>query len=253
MNNSILVLAQSSALEDPGPNGVSVISKAIATHLDVLNHPDSLSDLLLQIHLVWAVIFILVGMACVLNGYRWHKTVVVVLAAMSGVWAGYMLGQQMGNSVIAGVCLASLFAVLAWPMLRFAVALFGGLAGAFAGANMWTAMELDPSQHKVGAMIGLVLVGMLAFMAFRSVVIVMTTIGGASLLVFGVLASLMHIESLQTGLLNTIQNNQNLVPLVAASAAAVGAVIQFSGGFKGMSSLAQQADMKRVVTEKKAA
>ncbi len=218
------------------------IARALVSHLDIFSHSEALTYLITELHLVWAVIFILVGIACVLNGYRWHKIVVILLAGMSGVLAGRILGEQIGDGRVAAVCFAVLFGVLAWPLLRYAVALFGGLAGAFAGANIWSALDLDPSQHKIGALVGLIVVGMLTFMTFRLVVILMTAVGGASLLVCGVLASMAHVESWREGLLRGVESNQLLVPIIAGSAAVVGAVVQFSGGFKGMAAMADKAD-----------
>lgn len=243
----IIALASSAATDAPpmgdtGPNPVTVVREAFHGNLDLLTHPEPLAQVVAQIHIVWAAIFILVGAACILNGYRWHKSVVIVMAAMSGVWAGNVLGPSVGDVTVAAVCMSVLFAVLAWPLLRYAVALFGGLAGAFAGANVWTAVDLSADQHRVGALIGLVVVGMLAFMAFRAVVIVMTAIGGASLLVFGGLAALSHVAAWHDGILAGLQNNKLLVPVIAASTAVIGGVIQFSGGFKGMATLAEKAD-----------
>lgn len=230
------------------------IGGILATNLDVLNRPESLTRILTQIHIVWAVIFILVGIACILNGYKWHKGVVVLLAGMSGIWAGQIIGLQVGDGLIAAACLSVLFAVLAWPLLKYSVALFGGLAGAFAGANLWTALDLPSEQHKFGALIGLLVIGMLTFLAFRVVVVLTTAIGGASLLVFGGLAALMHVDSWHTAIVNRLTNNDLMVPILAASAAAISAVIQFSGGFKGMSQMADKADAtKPQAAEKKAA
>ena len=231
------------------------ISGMLAANLDVLNRPETMTKILSQIHIVWAVIFILVGMMCILNGYKWHKGVVVLLAGMSGVWAGSIIAPHLGNGPIAAVCLAILFAVLAWPLLKYSVSLFGGLAGAFAGANIWTALELPSDQHKFGALIGLLVIGMLTFLAFRVVVVLMTAIGGASLLVFGGLAAMMHVDSWRDALVSGLTNNDLVIPILAASAAGVSAVIQLSGGFKGMAQLADKADASKSKpqAEKKAA
>ncbi len=250
------ILAQApepaAAISDAGENPLRILAESIGSNMDLLTRPESITRVVTNIHLVWATIFILVGMACVINGYRWHKAVVIILAGMAGVWAGSVLGRTAGNGAVATVCFAVLFAVLAWPLLRYAVALFGGLAGAFAGANIWTAIADNPDQHRVGALLGLVAAGLLAFMAFRAVVIAMTAVGGASLLIFGALGALYHIQAFQGGLIDAINNQRMVIPLIAASAAAVGAVVQFSGGFKGMAALAEKADPSRV-KEKKAA
>lgn len=251
-----LVLAQDAAANadyvGANDNPLRLLTDAISSNIDVMSRPEALTSVITGMHIVWATIFILVGAACVLNGYRWHKTVVVILAGMSGVWVGSILGDSIGDATVVTVCLSVLFAVLAWPLLRYAVALFGGLSGAFLGANIWTAVADNPDQHRVGALLGLVAVGLLAFLAFRAVVIAMTAIGGASLLVFGVLAALYQVEMWQAGLIDSINSHRLVIPLIAASAAAIGAVIQFSGGFKGMAELANKADPCRASAKKAA-
>ncbi len=248
MNVLPLAIGQSSSgtsmfdLPETGENPVSVFSEAMRGKLDVLAHPDTLTRILSEINIVWAVIFVLVGILCVLHGYRWHKILMVLLAAMMGVWAGSLLGDRVGSVEIASVCLAVLAAVVAWPLMRYAVAIFGGLAGAFAGANAWTAMGYPADDHHLGAIIGLIVIGMAAFMTFRLVVVLLTTIGGASLLVCGALAAMTHVESWRSGILGSLEDNPLIVPMVAASAAAFGIVFQIGGGFRGMSERADKAD-----------
>ncbi|MEQ9616780.1 MAG: hypothetical protein RLN60_01960 [Phycisphaerales bacterium] len=250
MLNTPVVLAQSGRFFDSSnrasgsENPISVINARLRDHLDVLNHPDPLSDIVTNINLVWAVIFVLVGATCVINGYRWHKTVITVLAGMSGVYAGMLIGEHVGDTTIASACLALLFVILAWPLMRYSAALFGGLAGAFAGANIWTAVGADAEMHHVGAIIGLVVVGMLAFLTFRAVVIVLTAVGGAALFVLGGMALLMQIGSFRGGVLDGISDKPMIVPVVAGSAALIGAIVQFGGGLKGMNEMANKADTK---------
>ncbi len=226
----------------PSGNPISLINERLRTNLDVLNHPDAMTEIVRQINLVWALIFIILGGLSVLNGYRWHKGIIIVLAALSGIWAGMALGAQVGDVMIAAACLSVLFAIIAWPLLRYSVAVFGGLAGAFAGANLWTAIGLQSELHYMGAMIGLIAVGMLAFMAFRAVVVLLTTVGGASLLVFGGLSAMMYIDSWENALANSLQSKPLILPLIVACAAGIGAVIQVGGGLKGLNEQADKAD-----------
>lgn len=243
----LMMLAQAGGAA-PAPESrtpFQALSGELQQHLDLLARPDALGDVLQQINMVWSVIFIIVGGLCILHGYRWHKVLMVVLAAIAGVWAGTVLGDRVGSEEIAAVCLSVLFAVLAWPLMRYAVALFGGLAGAFAGANCWTAIGQDPTQHWVGAMVGLIIVGMLAFMAFRMVVVVLTTVGGASLLGCGAGAALLHVESWRDAILRSLDQNPLIFPIMVACAAALGAVFQFGGGIKGLNEHANKADPKK--------
>ena len=242
----VLYIAQTApqgvASPEKSGNPIGLINERLRSNLDVLNHPDALTDIVRQINFVWALIFIILGGLSVLNGYRWHKGIIIVLAGLSGIWAGMALGSQVGDAMIAAACLSILFAILAWPLLKYSVAVFGGLAGAFAGANLWTAIGLQSDMHQMGALIGLVTVGMLAFMAFRAVVVMLTTVGGASLLVFGALASMMYIDSWENALANSLQSKPLIVPLIVACIAGIGAVIQVGGGLKGLNEQADKAD-----------
>lgn len=231
-------------LADTGENAIGVMNEVLRTQLDVLNHPAALTEMVLQINIVWAAIFVTIGLLCVIHGYKWHKTVILALAGMLGVWAGLTLGDRIGETTVVAACMAVLFVVLSWPLLKYSVALFGGLAGAFLGANLWTALGYPADDHHYGALIGLIVAGMLAFTAFRTVVIALTTVGGATLLTLGGLAALLHVESWREALINGIQAKPLLIPVVAAVIAATGAVIQAGGGFSGLNACANRADPK---------
>ena len=142
MSTPPLLLAQTPSTEMP-EDAASVVEsvRQMFQRLDILNHPDELLDALAQLPLISATMIVIVGALCVLNGYRWHKWVVVILAFMGGVLLGRMMSEHMGKSHIVAVALGLLCAIVATPLLRIAVAVFGGLTGAFIGANAWTAVE----------------------------------------------------------------------------------------------------------------
>ena len=237
----------------------SLIERFGGARLDLLNDPERLSGILNDLNIVWATIFVIVGAMCILHGYRWHKTLIILLAAMSGIWVGTALGQNIGSREIAAACFAVLLGVLAWPLMKFAVALFGGVAGAFAGANLWTAIGTNvdavslPDTPWVGALMGLLIVGLMAFMYFRFVVVMLTTIGGASLLVFGALSALLHVEAWRGGITESMEGNPLLVPVIVASAVLLGAIFQFGGGLQGMNRMADNADPAKAKQQKAAA
>lgn len=239
-----MILAQTGdgGLPDTGRNPVEIVDDLISSNKDFLNHPQVLIDIVTEISIVWAVILVIVGALCIMNGYRWHKAMIILLAGMSGMWIGTLFGDHLGSSRVVAACLAVLLALLAWPLLRYAVALFGGLAGAFVGANVWTAIGQDPSMHTMGALVGLVAFGMLAFLAFRGVVIALTTVGGSCMLVLGALAAMVKVDTWRSGIEQSILDNPLLVPIVALSAAVIGGIFQLAGGVKGLNDLADKAD-----------
>ena len=213
------------------------------SRLDVLTRPSDLTPPLAELGVVWAVIFLVLGAICVFNGYRWHKAVILVLALMVGAAAGHLLGARIGVAeVVTSIAGAALLGVLAWPILRYTVALFAGIAGAFCGANVWSAAGQPPDQHYVGAIIGLIVLGMLAFITFRIVIIAFTAIGGASLLVFGTLALLLRLDGLRGGIEDSLAQHPLVLPIIGASTALFGIVYQQGGGMKGLLDSASACD-----------
>ncbi|MBN8644845.1 MAG: hypothetical protein J0L61_06330, partial [Planctomycetes bacterium] len=99
------------ALSGAGVNPFTEMRKSLNGKWDFLTDPKSLNQVLSQVHIVWASIFIIVGGLCVLNGYRWHKGLILVLAAISGIYAGTVLGERIGGTNVVAACAAVLFAV----------------------------------------------------------------------------------------------------------------------------------------------
>ncbi len=211
--------------------------------VDFLNRADELTAALDELGLLWALIFGILGAICVINGYRWHKTIVLVLAILSGAAIGVMASEHVDVAPeIAGALVAVLFSVLAWPVMKFTIALFAGMAGAFIGANAWTALGQPSDQHHIGSIIGLIALAMLAFIAYRLVVIVFTAVGGASLLVLGVLSALLHVEAWRGPLEQSLTDHSRMLTMIAGVVAIVGIVVQQGGGIKGLVECADRAD-----------
>lgn len=194
--------------------------------LDILSHPETLLDTLQQLHVVWAGIFVITGILSVLNGYRWHKWIVIIVAFVAGMGFGHAITQSVESRLVISACMGVLAAVIAWPMMKYAIAVCGGLAGAFVGAHIWTALDYPADMYHSGALLGLVVFGMLAFILYRVVIIAMTCIAGASILTLGIVAGMMHIEPWQESLREDFMANPILLPMLALVAAVVGFVVQ---------------------------
>ena len=204
------------------------VANETVSRLDILNHPQELLTALANLHVVWASIFVVVGALCILNGYRWHKKVVIVCAFLGGLGLGHLLSKQMGNSRIVMGTLGLLCAIVAAPLLRFAVAIFGALTGAFIGANVWTAFSESPDAHLAGAAMGSIALGLASFIMFRLVVVMFTSIGGAAMAVFGGITLLLHVPAWSDTVQTSLTANQLLLPLIVAVAAVTGFVVQHS-------------------------
>lgn len=216
--NTTLTLAQT----------VNSFSSAVQ-QMDALTRPEKLLDDLSKMPLVGGSVIFVVGVLCVLYGYRFHKWVVIALAALLGLFIGNILSQQMGKSLIVAIALGILFATIATPMLRWTVAVFGGLTGAFLGANAWTLSNASPADAKwAGAAMGFIAVALLSFVIFRFVVVLFTSIGGAAMVVLGGITLLMQVPGWEPAIRQGLQSNQHLIPLLVTTAAVAGFVIQES-------------------------
>ena len=129
------------ALEDP-PTFTQTWERVVNS-LDLARRPEELLQFASALPMVGAVIVTAVGAACVFQGYKWHKAIVVVLALMLGFGVGRMISAEVGKSMVVAVALGILLAAIASPLLKYTVAFFAGIAGAGIGATLWTFLNPD--------------------------------------------------------------------------------------------------------------
>ena len=194
---------------------------------DLLSRPQELLDRLTEMPAVFGVIVMLVGIVCILQGYRWHRWIVVVLALMLGLAVGELVSDRVGRSSVVAIAMGLLFAAVASPMLRFTVAIFAGLAGAFLGANLWSILQgTEAGEPWPGAAMGFILLALSSFLIFRISIILFTSLGGAAMFVIGGIASLLHIEAVQAAVREHLAQHQLIVPLLVGVTAVLGFVLQ---------------------------
>lgn len=218
--------APQNTLENLFDTVTSVFSRA-----DALAHPSDLVTKLQAMGSVWAIVFIIVGVLCMLNGYKFYKIVTVMLALAVGMFAGYYLGKKIDAAFIVAGCLGLLFATCCFPLLKYVVAILGGLAGAFIGANLWSGVShlysKVPSQHYwVGALLGLIICGMLAFIVWKLSIVLFTSVGGATCAVLGGVALLLHFKPWQQTITNSLTAHAITIPLLVAVPALAGLILQ---------------------------
>ena len=224
MNDTMLLLAQGTT----DTNAMESL-RGIFTRMDILSHPDELLTSLSQMPIVLASVFVVVGLMCVLNGYNWHKWVVIILAFLGGIALGNLLSSQLGKSSIVAFAIGALCAIIATPMLKITIALFGGLTGAFLGANAWTAFNTtQPEAHWAGAAMGFIILAMSSFILFKLVIVLFTSIGGAAMFVLGGLTLLLQVNGWEDAIRNSLIANERILPLLVAVGAVSGFVLQQS-------------------------
>ncbi|MCE9590580.1 MAG: TMEM198/TM7SF3 family protein [Planctomycetes bacterium] len=234
-----MLLTLAAAAQDPS---VFEVVTGIFSRVDTLAQPDNLMLHLKNLSVVWAAIFFAAGLVSLLQGYKFYKAVTVVMAFMIGGFVGYTLGKQVKADYIVAGCCAALFAVSCWPLMKYAVAAMGGLAGAFLGANAWSAVVAtmntrgqganpDPHQNTywVGALVGLVLCGMLAFILFKLSVVMFTCVCGATVAVLSGISLLMQVPHWQDSITGALSRNAVALPLLVFVPALIGLILQHHG------------------------
>lgn len=231
----ITLLAQNTANQTPLVNLFETVV-GLFSRADTLAQPAELVERLGALSVVWAVVFIIVGLMCLLNGYKFYKVATVALALFLGAFAGYWLGQKIEAPFIIAGCMGILMAVTAFPLMKYTVAMFGGLAGAFIGANLWTGFSaainkasnagLPVDAYWIGALVGLLLCGMLAFVLFKLSIELFTSVSGATIAVFGAIALLLSFEPWRDSVSRGLTASQLVVPLLVLVPALIGLILQ---------------------------
>ena len=206
---------------------------------DALANTDTLLRGLSGLGYVWATIFLVVGLLTLFNGYRWYRIATVITALLLGLFAGYALGEHIEAPFIIAGCMGALLFVVAFPLMKYVVAALGGLAGGFIGANLWSAAvltiqklnpssQLDASDYWVGALIGLMVCGMLAFVVWKLSIVVYTSVSGSTLAVIGGIGLLLAIDPLRGPVAEALSRSRMVVPLLVLVPAAIGLILQES-------------------------
>jgi hypothetical protein len=218
---------QGEATTQPAKQLLTIHGDRIA---DVLRHGLSQSELLTlcrEANSAAAILLILAGLIFLLWGLYAFKTLVVLNAACVGGWLGYLVGQRSGAALPAAVVGAFVAGAVAWPMMKYAVAIMGGLIGTVIGMTVWRSSGLDPAFAAAGGGMGLIFFGMLSFILFRTSVMMFTSLQGACMLTFGLLCLVYKLRLFDVKLIDAkLVNAPMAVPIIVGLAAIIGVLYQ---------------------------
>jgi len=173
-----------------------------------------------------AALLVMAGLIYLLWGVQMFKWLVTINFALMCAWLGAYLGKQGEASVICAVVGAFAGAAIAWPLMKYAVALMGGVVGAVLGASVWITVGLDPRFASAGALTGLVALGMLSFIIFRGSIILYMSVQGAAMLVFGILGLGYKYPSMASSLNSTMKSKPFLLPMAVVLPMVCGFIFQ---------------------------
>ncbi len=86
---------------------------------------------------------------------------------------------------------------------------------------------------------GFIAVAMAAFLMYRVVIVLFTSIGGGAMAVMGILTLMLHVPSWESAIRHSLAANDMLVPLLVTVTAVTGLVLQHSS-IKGTDAEAEE-------------
>ncbi len=184
-----------------------------------------------------ALLLLAAGVASLIWGWRVFKGLVVFDALLVGAYGGYGLGmwlEQPDLAVVLAVVGGVVLAAVVWPLMKFAVSVIGALLGSALGLIVWETIARQAQQPQladmawIGALIGLITMGLLAFVIFKSMVMVIMALQGAFFVASGLLAMAMRVEGLRPSVVAELQARPYLLPAVVLVLAALGLICQYT-------------------------
>jgi hypothetical protein len=174
-----------------------------------------------------ATILVIAGMIYLLFGYYAFKGLVTINAAMAGGCLGAIIADRIADAALIGAIVgAVLAAATTWPMMKYAIAMMGGLFGALVGAALWRSCNLEPNLAWAGALIGLIAFGLLSFILFKTSVMMFTSLQGAVMLTFGILGLVFKYQSITPQIVQHLQVKPFLLPLAIFIPTILGLIYQ---------------------------
>lgn len=216
------------------PVSGSLTVDSLAHVLRVLRQGMAQGDLLetcREMNVAAAVILIFGGIIFLLWGYYAFKWLVTLNAAVIGTWLGAIIGEQTGAPLSAALIGGFVCAVVTWPLMKYAVAIMGGVIGAIVGMSLWRTSGLDPHFAAAGGGMGLIFFGMLSFILFRTSVMMFTSLQGSLMLIFGILGVIYKFQGIDTRTLETrLELSPFIMPMVVFFSAVFGIIYQNANG-----------------------
>jgi hypothetical protein len=177
-----------------------------------------------------AALLVALGVVYLLFGFKLFRVLMMLNAAAIGAALGIGLGQRTEIGFALMVLCGFVAAAITWPLMKWAVAVLGGLAGALLGASVWQTFGLDPSFAWSGALTGLVMFGLLSFIIFRGSVTMYMSLQGATMLTFGILGLICKYDQIAPKVTHTMALRPFLLPMAVIIPAIIGMLYQQSDG-----------------------
>jgi hypothetical protein len=177
-----------------------------------------------------AMLLLLAGIVYLLWGAKIYHWLVLLNACVVGAITGASAGRSAGIEIPLAIAGALLAGASAWPLMKWAVAVMGGIFGAILGGTIWRLCNLDPNFMWTGALVGLISFGLLSFILFHACVVMYTSLQGAVMLIFAVLGML-YRANLSIDLTRHMAVRPFLLPMAVFVPTVIGIIYQQNYSF----------------------
>ncbi len=199
--------------------------------------PDEVLQKLTSMDVLTGIILCTAGLLYLLMGWRIFKVLLIVNAGIFGALFGGMLTIQMGYEQhwwIGTLGGGLILAILAWPLVKIFLALFGASIGASVGYIVFQIVTVTIGRGDLlpfawcGAIGGAILMFLLVLLNFRSCVIVVTALQGAVTLSSGALSLMLKLEKSRPVVIDAVKSESIYLPIGVFGLALLGLVYQCS-------------------------
>ncbi|MFI5380543.1 MAG: hypothetical protein ACHRHE_14700 [Tepidisphaerales bacterium] len=174
-----------------------------------------------------AILIIIMGIVYLLYGWSMFRGLILLNAVLIGAYVGVIVGSRYSTYPLAGGLIGAVVAgVTTWPLMKWAVAVIGGLVGAILGASVWTAANLDSTYAWAGALTGLVGFGLFSFILFRASIIMYTSLQGAIMVLMGLLGLTFKYPDLAQKISNSLATQPLVFPIAVGVPVLLGLIYQ---------------------------
>ena len=164
----------------------------------------------------------IIGALLMIFGFKAYRWIVLLNFVALGYYLGNLLGQRGQIGLVGAIAGALLMGAAALPLMKYGVALCGGLVGAVIGMVIWAYCEQPLDMAWAGGLVGLAVLGMLSFIWFKTTVILFTCVEGAAMLVLGTSALLIRFTPWSTQVDWSLAHRPVLLPLLVTCTAILG-------------------------------
>lgn len=206
----------------------AAVETVTASAGDAFHWPDSqeMLDASRGMDGILAAVLLVLGAGYLAAGYMLAKLLVVLNVAALGAWGGWYAGNLIGIPLPGLAVGAVLAGAVAWPAMRYAVALCAGVVGFAVGVAVWRSLGLLDAYAPAGGLVGAVFLSMLSFVLFKLSVMAFTSLQGTAMLAAGTLGLLMKYDGVAEPVRGFTEARPLVLPVALLVVAVVGLLFQ---------------------------